>query len=328
MDPVGLLLGCVLAVVVLLVVASCLLRANRLDRLHVRTDAARAALLAALERRAVLARTLARHVGDAPLLAAATRTERVSAAEREAAENDLGQLLGAVPPERVPVDLGVELADAQQRVMLARRVHNDAVRDTLALRSRRLVRWLRLAGTAPAPGYFEIADADADMGEPLATPPRRRRAGRVLLLDSDGRVLLFEGIDPARPEEPFWFTPGGGVESGEDARAAARRELAEETGLRLPPDELVGPVWRRHAVFSFDGRSFAAEEEFFVVRADPGRIDTSGFTDLEADVVLGHRWWTDDELRGSGAVIFPRQLGDLLGGLRASQWDGVTRVVS
>ncbi len=40
-----------------------LLRANRLDRLHVRTDAARAALLAALERRAVVARAIAAHTG-------------------------------------------------------------------------------------------------------------------------------------------------------------------------------------------------------------------------------------------------------------------------
>ncbi|MDT7690712.1 MAG: hypothetical protein QOI75_79, partial [Pseudonocardiales bacterium] len=54
MDAFGLLLFCLLAVA-LLVVASCLLRANRLDRLHVRTDAAKAALLAALERRAVVA---------------------------------------------------------------------------------------------------------------------------------------------------------------------------------------------------------------------------------------------------------------------------------
>jgi hypothetical protein len=43
-------------------------------------------------------------------------------------------------------------------VMIARRVYNDAVRDTLALRSHRMVRWLRLAGTAALPRYFEIAE--------------------------------------------------------------------------------------------------------------------------------------------------------------------------
>ena len=65
-----------------------------------------------------------------------------------------------------------ELADAEQLRPVARRVHNDAVRDTLDLRSRRLVRWLRLAGTAPVPAYFEIADP-----QPWQ-PPSPRTEGR------------------------------------------------------------------------------------------------------------------------------------------------------
>src|SRR5579884_1120331 len=116
MDPFAVLLGCVLAVVVLLVVASCLLRANRLDRLHVRTDAARAALMAALERRAVVARVVARACGDEALRAYATRTERVPPEEREAAENELSQRLAALDREGLPAELRAELADAEQRV--------------------------------------------------------------------------------------------------------------------------------------------------------------------------------------------------------------------
>ena len=54
--------------------------------------------------------------------------------------------------------LVAELADAEARVLLARRFHNDAVRDTLALRERRTVRWLKLSGRAPLPTYFEIAE--------------------------------------------------------------------------------------------------------------------------------------------------------------------------
>jgi 8-oxo-dGTP pyrophosphatase MutT (NUDIX family) len=324
-----------LVVLVLLVVASCVLRANRLDRLHVRTDAARAALLAACERRAVVSRVVARQVHDERLRAAATRSERAPGGEREAAENDLSRLLGQVDRVALPEELRGELAEAELRVMLARRVHNDAVRDTLALRSRRLVRLLRLAGRAPAPGYFDIVDPGVDPGAGVeagrvdARPPRRR-SGRVLLLDPAGRVLLFEGADPTERERRYWFTPGGGVETGEDARAAAARELAEETGLRMPADDLVGPVWRRHAVFRFDGADVAAEEEFFLARVaevDPA-LSSTGFTPLEVDTVLGHHWWSDDELRGTTEVVFPRQLGDLLGELRSHRWDGVTRVVS
>ena len=77
---------------------------------------------------------------------------------REAAANALGRALARLDRAALPADVRAALVDAEQLLVLARRVHNDAVRDTLGLRSRRLVRWLRLAGTAPMPAYFEIAD--------------------------------------------------------------------------------------------------------------------------------------------------------------------------
>lgn len=45
-----------------------------------------------------------------------------------------------------------------------------------------------------------------------------------------------------RPDAPvlpgYWEVPGGKVEPGEDPLAAARRELAEETGIAPPANEL------------------------------------------------------------------------------------------
>lgn len=137
--------------------------ATRLDRLHVRTDAAWAALDAALCRRARAVRGVEgsaalRAAADAALQAGAEVALWTASAVREEIENELGQVLAVLDRRGLEPACAGWLTDAEQRVVIARRVYNDAVRDTLALRSRRMVRWLRLAGTAAAPRYFEIAE--------------------------------------------------------------------------------------------------------------------------------------------------------------------------
>ncbi len=309
----------VVVAVALLLAAWILAVANRLDRLHVRTDAAWAALDAALARRAVVVRALL----DPALSAAASQAESASRADRESAENELSGLLGALDRSSLAPALAAELSDAEERVMLARRVHNDAVRDTLLLRRRRIVRWLGLAGTAPQPSYFEIAEPIAPSDAVMLTP---RPSARVVLMDSSGRVLLFQGFDPARPQELFWFTVGGGVEDGEELRDTAVREAFEETGVKLAPEQLAGPVWRRRAVFSFDGRTFDAEEWFFHATVDGLEVDTSGFNDVEETSISGFRWWTQEELESTEDTVYPVQLAELLPELKA-EWDGRTRNV-
>jgi len=55
-----------------------------------------------------------------------------------------------------------------------------------------------------------------------------RRAARLLVLDGEGRILLFRHRDPHG--RSFWATPGGGLEARETFEAAARRESDEELG--------------------------------------------------------------------------------------------------
>jgi 8-oxo-dGTP pyrophosphatase MutT (NUDIX family) len=319
--------------VVALVVGPVLLgTAHRLDRLHIRTDSAWAGLDAALARRAVVTRAVAAagclDPNDSAVVRdAAIRVEAVDRADREAAENELTGLLARVDRAELPPELAEELADAEQRVVLARRVHNDAVRDTRALRRRRTVRWLRLAGTAPQPEYFEIAEPDVN--GPVITVARRLSA-RIILTDHAGRVLLFRGGDPARPGLRHWFTPGGGVEDGEDLRATAVRELQEETGLRTTEDKLVGPTWVRRVTFPFDGEVYHGEEWFFLaegVWTERDRVDTSGFTELEVSTVDQHHWWTVRELASTADVVYPPELAELLPPLLAGNWDGRTRSI-
>ena len=298
--------------------------ATRLDRLHVRYDLSWQALDSALARRAVVARAVAADAyGGRPegrrLAALADAAERAPRSNREACENELSTALAMVEPTAVPLALVAELADAEARVLLARRFHNDAVRDTLALRERRAVRWLRLGGTAPLPSYFEIAERAETAAPPTSDGVTdRRTSARVVLLDDRGAVLLFCGSDPAIADGTaarWWFTVGGRTLPGERLAEAAARELAEETGLRVDPALLIGPVWRRDAVIDFNGTVIASQEFFFVHRAPRFEPSAAGRTPLELRYIHGHRWCdsaTIDELVSGGETVYPLQLSELL----------------
>lgn len=78
---------------------------------------------------------------------------------------------------------------------------------------------------------------------PFLAVLRRLRHGltlgvRVIATDGEGRVLLVRHSYAAG-----WHLPGGGVDAGESAEQAARRELAEETGAVVD-----GPL-HLHGVF-------------------------------------------------------------------------------
>lgn len=145
--------------------------AGRIDRLHTRLDAARAALEAQLFRRAAVALELATSGILDPatsllVVDAAQRSRSTEDEEREIAGSDLSKALAVVFPDvetsqelaRQPgaAELLAELGAACRRVEMARRFYNDTVASTRALRARRLVRWFRLAGRARMPTTVEM----------------------------------------------------------------------------------------------------------------------------------------------------------------------------
>ncbi len=67
-----------------------------------------------------------------------------------------------------------------------------------------------------------------------AAPPERQRVAAYALLTRDGEVLLTQMSSRTRIEGR-WTLPGGGIDHGEDPRDALRREVYEETGLRVEP---------------------------------------------------------------------------------------------
>ena len=168
----------VVVIVVLLLAAALRLwsTANRMDRLHVRTDAAWAALEGALARRIVATRAIAaagglEHEQADELRRLADTADNADRQHRADAENDLARALNTMPSVTTP-ELAAELADTAERVVLARRFYNDAVRDTRALRAEWFTRMFGLAGRTALPDYFEIAES------PFVPLPVRRTAAQ------------------------------------------------------------------------------------------------------------------------------------------------------
>jgi len=149
---------------------------SRLDRLDDRVLAARSALDAQLVRRAAVAQALADEHPDVlgqraeALRRAAHDALTADDASRETAENTLGHLLRAVGSELdgVPDSLRGDLRSTTERVVLARRFYNDAVRDNRQLRGQALPRTFRLAAHRPLPAHFDIDDRPWKVAD---TPP-------------------------------------------------------------------------------------------------------------------------------------------------------------
>ena len=168
----------VLGAVVLLLMVYAFWTAKRLDRLHARLDAAAASLEAHLHARAEAAARFAT-AGALPRAAADDLRRTATAAaeasgldhDREVLENALSRALTAAGDDLAVQPAGFALGDAVTRASFSRRFHNDAVRDVLVVRKRRIVRYLRLAGRAPLPSYFEVVEPVALISKASAVAP-------------------------------------------------------------------------------------------------------------------------------------------------------------
>ena len=124
---------------------------------------------------------------------------------------------------------------------------------------------------------------------PALRPRKERKAARVILTDGN-RVLLFTDTDPGVPGSAWWVTPGGGIDPGEDSLAAAVRELKEETGLEVEPEQLLGPIATRVVTHGYSDQILIQAEDFYLLRTEPFEVDVSGHTEHEQITLSGHDW--------------------------------------
>lgn len=121
----------------------------------------------------------------------------------------------------------------------------------------------------------------------------------VMLVNMDGKVFVGQRIDS---RAAAWQMPQGGIDKGEEEKAAALRELGEETGISpnqveiiaksrdehlydLPLD-LVGKLWggkyRGQRQTWFLARFLGTDEDVNIATADP---EFSGWKWIEPDAL-------------------------------------------
>ena len=137
---------------------------------------------------------------------------------------------------------------------------------------------------------------------------RLRRAARLIVLDPEGRALMFRYDVPGR--DPFWVTTGGECEPGESFEDAARRELFEETGFTADPGPQIARLTPEF--ITVEGEPVQADERFFLVRVAEAVIDTARHTATEQRLMTQHRWFTLAELADWPEAVFPANLAEMI----------------
>ena|SRR5436190_5022754 len=114
----------------------------------------------------------------------------------------------------------------------------------------------------------------------------------AVCVDDRGYVLL--GRRALAPDEGLWDLPGGFVDEEEHPLDALKRELREETGLEIEPQEFLG-VWMDR--YGYDSPAVSTLNLYWTARVLGGDAQA-------ADDVAELRWFAPDDLPSPDELAF------------------------
>ena len=130
-----------------------------------------------------------------------------------------------------------------------------------------------MRSVCPSCGYVHFEDPKVAVG---------------VVVEMDGGIVL--GKRNHEPKQGLWSFPSGFVDAGEELEEAARREVEEETGLKVSIDRLLGVystrgervVFVAYAGSPVGGELVAGEECMEVATFPPDRLPEMAFPNDEA----------------------------------------------
>lgn len=106
----------------------------------------------------------------------------------------------------------------------------------------------------------------------------------VLIMNPQNEICFIRSLRYTT-QKIEWELPAGGIDKGEDILAAAKREVIEETGLKMKNLKLL------YTYFPSNGMSNQIVHVFF------GKIEGNNQTGFDTDEVKEVKWLTSDKIK-------------------------------
>lgn len=129
-----------------------------------------------------------------------------------------------------------------------------------------------------------------------------RYSARAIIVNEFSEILLMKFVQTnIAGNKAWWVFPGGGVEKGESSVEALKREILEETGIRVNENPLF--VWHRQLELNGKKGRLLSDESYYLIRTAKTDLNFSLFTASEKESFLSYKWWKLEEFKETDAPL-------------------------